>query len=106
MANCLQIVTSRLLNSLVGSNGCISGGTCEILTLLEWDVLTFAVLVALGQTKINNVYIVSGGVGASNQEVVWLDITMNDSLFVDFLDTTDELNCDHQDSLEIKLALA
>lgn len=106
MADCFQVVTSGLLDSFVGGNGCISGGTCEILTLLEWDVLTFTVLVALGETEIDDIDIVSGGVGASNQEVVGLDITMNDSLFVDFLDTADQLNCYHQDSFEIKLALA
>ena len=99
MTNCLKIVTSWLFNSLVSGNWGISGGTCKVFALFEGNVLSFAILVALGKTKINNVNVISGGVGSSNQEVVGLDITMNDSLLVDFLNTAYELDRNHQHCL-------
>ena len=83
----------------MGRNGGVPGRTGQVLAILVRDVLTLAILVALGQTEVNNVYIVSSGVGASNQEVVWLDITMNDSLLMDFLNTAYELDRNHQHCL-------
>ena len=59
-------------------------------------MLSLTILVAFGKTEIDNVNVITSGVGASNEEIVWLDITMDYSLLMDFLDTTDELNRDHQ----------
>ena len=59
-------------------------------------MLSLTILVAFGKTKIDNVNVITSGVGASNEEIVWLDITMDYSLLMDFLDTADELNRDHQ----------
>ena len=86
MANRLQVVTSRLLYSLVCCDGGISGGSSQVLSLLEWDVFSLAILVAFGKTEINNVDVVSGSVSATNEEVIRLNITMDDSFFVNFFD--------------------
>ena len=59
-------------------------------------MLSLTILVAFGKTKIDNVNVITSGVGASNEEIVWLDITMDYSLLMDFLDTADELNRDHK----------
>ena len=69
-------------------------------------MLSFAVHVAFGKTEIDDVNVVTCGVVSSNKEVIWLNITMNDSFFVYFLNTVDELFGNHENGLEIELALA
>ena len=69
-------------------------------------MLTFAVFVAFCQAEVDDVDVITGRVGATNQEVVRFDVSMDDSLFVNFLDAPDELACDHQHGLEVKIALA
>ena len=64
-------------------------------------MVAIAVLVALRQPEVNNVDVVPSRLGATDQEVVWLYVTMNNSAFVALLNTAYELNCDHQDSLKI-----
>ena len=83
----------------MGGDRGISGGSCQVLSLLEWDVLSFTVFVAFGKTKINDVDVVTSSVCASNEEIIWLDITMDDSLLVNLLNAADELHCNHQNSL-------
>ena len=87
-------------------NRSVPGSTSEILAILVGDVLTLRVLVALSQTEIDDIDVVTGGVSAANQEVIRLDVSVDDALFVDLLDTADQLDSDHQDSLEIEVALA
>ena len=106
MTNGLQIVSSGLLDTLVRSNRGVSGGTSQVLAILVGDVLTLGVLVALGETEIDDVDVVSGGVGAADEEVVRLDISVDDALLVHFFDTADELGGDHEDCLEVEVALA
>jgi len=106
VANSLEIVSPRLLNSLVGGNGGVPGGTSQVLAILVGDMLTLRVLVTLGEAEIDDVDVVTGRVLAANQEVVWLDVSVDDSLFVNLFDAFDELNCDHEDSFEVKVALA
>lgn len=55
MADAFKIVTSGLLNSIVRSNGGIPRSSCQVLAILIGYVLTLAVLVALGQSKINEI---------------------------------------------------
>ena len=94
VTNCFQIVASALFDSLMGCDGCISGSTGEILSILVRDMLALTVLVALGQTEVNNVNIVASGLGPANQEVVRFDVTMDDSLLVHLLDSLDHLRTD------------
>ena len=89
MTNSLQIVSTRLLVANMGADGGVSGRTCEVLALTEGDVLTLRVLVALCETEIDNENSVLGGLGATDHEVVRLDISVDNSLFVNFLNTLD-----------------
>jgi len=59
VSDAFEIVSSGLFLALMGGNGCISGGTGQILTIFIGDVLAGAVLVALGETEIDNVDLVA-----------------------------------------------
>ena len=86
-----QIVASTLLNSLVRRYRGISGRPGQIFTVLVGYVLTLAVLVALGQAEVDNEDIISRALLPSNQEVVRLDVTMDDALFMHLFNSFDQL---------------
>ena len=106
VTDCLQVVSSGLLVSDVSVDGGVSSGTSQVLAVSEGDVLTIGALVALSQSKINDVDSVFGLLSASNQKVVGFDISMNDSLFVHDLNSLDHLNGDVQNCIEIELSTA
>jgi precorrin-6B methylase 1 len=68
-------------------NASVSGSAGEILTLAEGDVLTVGILVALGKTEIDDEDVIFVLVISSNQKVVRLNISMNDSFFMDLLNS-------------------
>lgn len=90
----------------MGGNRCVPGGTSQVLTVFIGDVLTSTVLVALGKTEIDDVDLVTGGLGGSDQEVVWLDIAMDNSLSMNFLEVLHELDGDEENGLHVQLPLA
>ena len=106
MADRFEVITSRLLDTLVRSDGSVSGRTSQILAILVGNMLALAVFVALSETEIDDVDIVTGGFSASDQEVIRLDITMDDPLLVHLLDSLDQLDADQQACLEIEASLA
>ena len=106
VTNGLKVISTGLLVPDVSVDGSISGSTREVLTVSEWDVLTVGTLVALGQPKINDVDRVFGLLSATNQKVVGLNISVNDSLFMHNLDSLDHLNGDVQNSIEIEFSSA
>ena len=63
----------------------ISGRTCQVFALTERNVLSFRVLVALSQAKVDDVDIILCALVAANQEIIGLDISVDDALFMDFL---------------------
>ena len=69
-----------------GNRG-ISGGTSEVLAFTEGDMLTLGVLIALGETEIDDVDIVFCALVATNEEVIRLDISVDNSLVMHFLNT-------------------
>ena len=89
MSNGLQVVPSALLVANMGADGRVSCRTSQVLAFAERNVLTLGVLVALSETEINDVDVVCSALITSNQKVVRLDITMNDPLFVHFLNSVD-----------------
>ena len=91
----LKIVSPRLFNTLVGSNGGISGSSSEVLAVLVGDVFALGVLVALGETEIDDINVVAGGVLTTDQEVVRLDVSVDDPLLVHFFNASDQLDSDH-----------
>ena len=106
MTDSLEIVSPGLLNTLVGSNGGISGSSSEVLAVLVGDVFALGVLVALGETEIDDIDVVAGGVLTTDQEVVRLDVSVDDPLIVHFFNALDQLDGDHQDGFQIEIALA
>ena len=89
MSNGLQVVPSALLVANMGADGRVSCRASQVLAFAERNVLTLGVLVALSETKINDVDVVFSALITSNQKVIRLDITMNDPLFVHFLNSVD-----------------
>ena len=89
VADGLEVIAAGLLVTDVGVDGGVAGSSGEVLSLAEGDVLSLRVLVALGKTKVDDVNVVLGAFGSSDQEVVRLDVAMDDALFVDFLNSLD-----------------
>jgi hypothetical protein len=82
VANGFKIVSSGLFIANVSVYTSISGCSCQVLTFFEWNMLSIRVLVALSQTKVDDVDTVLSGFSTSDEEVIGLDISMNDSLFM------------------------
>lgn len=89
VSNGLQVITTRLLDADMGRDGGVASGTCQVLALTVRDVLALRVLVALGQTEVNDVDVVLRALAATHQEVVWLDVTVDDALLVHFPNAVD-----------------
>ena len=64
---------------------CISCRACQVFALTERNVLALRVLVALGKAKVDDVDIILCALVAANQEIIGLDISVDDALFMDFL---------------------
>lgn len=106
VADTFQIIASGLFFTLMGRNGGISGGTSQILSILVWNMISLTIHVALGKTKVNDVDEVTGGLGRSDEEVIRLHITMDNSLGVDLLEMFHELNSNQKNRLHVELAFA
>ena len=85
---------------------CVSCRTSEVLSISEWDVLAVRRLVALGEAEVDDVNCVFSLVIAANQEIIRFDVSMDDSLLVDDLDSLDHLDGDVEASLEVKFSSA
>ena len=94
MTNCLQIVASALFDALVCGYRGVSGSSCQVLSVLVWNMLALTVLIALSKPEVDDVDVISGGLSAADQEVVGLDVTMDDTLLVNFFYPLDELRAD------------
>ena len=89
VADGLEIIAAGLLVADVSVDGGIPRRAGKILALTERDVLSFGVLVALGEAEVDDVDVIFRSFAAANQEVVWLDVAMDDSLLVHLLDAAD-----------------
>ena len=87
MTNSFKIISPGLFVPNVSIDTSISGSTSEIFALAEGDVLTVGILVALGKTEIDDEDVIFVLVISSNQKVVRLNISMNDSFFMDLLNS-------------------
>ena len=65
----------------------ISSSSSEILAISEFDMLSIRVLVALSQAKINDIDIVPRSLRGSDEEVIWLNVSVNYSLLMHLLDS-------------------
>lgn len=106
VAERLHVVTAGLLDTQVGVDGGIAGGTSKVLVLTVRDVeVRLGVSVLLGETEINYIDLVTTLANA-HQEVIGLDISVDEALCVDVLDSGDELVGEEEDGLEGELAVA
>lgn len=69
-------------------------------------MLTLGVLIALGETEIDDVDIVFCALVAANEEVIRLDISVDYSLVMHFLNTGNHLMTNMAHSFEVKLSSA
>lgn len=93
-------------NTKVSVDGSVTSSTSQVLVLSVRNVeVGLGVAVLLGQTEIDHVDLVAA-LANTHQEVVGLDITVDEGLGVDVLDTRDELVGQQQDRLERELAVA
>ena len=89
MPDRLQVVAAALLIADVRVDRGVPRRPRQILALAEGDVLVVRVLVALCEAEVDDVNVVLSALRASDQEVVRLDVAVDDSLLVDFLDALD-----------------
>jgi hypothetical protein len=87
MTDGLQVVASTLFITDVSVDASVSSCAGQIFALSEWDMFAFRVLETLSQTEINDEYAVLSSLIASDEEVIRLNVSVNYSLFMDFLDT-------------------
>jgi len=90
----------------VGIDTGISRGSSQILSLSERNMLSLGVFITLGQPEINDVDIVFIMLCPTNQEVIWFDISVDNSFLMDFLDSLYHLDSNLQNSLKVKFPSA
>lgn len=72
----------------MGSDRSVPCCARKILSILVRDVFTLAILVALGKTEIDDVHSIASMLSGTNKEIIWFDVTVNDSFFVDLAHMT------------------
>jgi hypothetical protein len=71
----------------VGVDASISSGSGQVFALSEGDMLAIGILVAFSKTEINDEDVVLISLVPTDKEVVRLDISMDNTLFMNFLNT-------------------
>jgi hypothetical protein len=90
----------------MGINRSITSSSSQVLVLPIWDMeMGLWVTVFLGQTEINNIDLITTLANA-HEEVVWLNITVDEGLGVNILDTGDELIGKEQNSFQGEFSVA
>ena len=69
-------------------------------------MLALTVFVTFGKAEIDNEYIITGALSSSNQEIVRLDISVDNTFLVNFLDTAHHLSSNEEHGLKIELSPA
>ena len=90
----------------MGVDACIAGRPRQVFILTIWNVkVCLGVTVFLGQTKVDNVDLVSP-LSNAHQEIIRLDIAVNEGLGMNILDARDELIGQQENGLQGELAVA
>ena len=106
MADRLQVVSSRLLDTLVGGDGGVPGGTSEVLAILVGNVLTsLGITVTLREAEVDNVNDILL-LAVANKEVVRLHVAMNEMVVMKELEALDHLIRNHKSCLDSEFTLA
>lgn len=85
----LEVVSAGLLVADVSVERRVSSSACQIFAFFEWNVFTFRIFEAFGESEVDNVDVILGCFCGANQEVVWLDVSVNNAFLVHFLDAQD-----------------
>ena len=85
---------------------CVSRRASEVLSVSEWDVLAVRRLVALGETKVDDVNGIFSLIITANQEIIRFNVSVDDSLLVNDLDSLDHLDGDVETGLEVEFSSA
>jgi len=99
VANTFKVISPWLFVSNMSVDTGISGSACQILPILEWNMVSFRALKALCQPEIDDVNCVFGEFSATNKKIVGFYVSVNDSLFMDSLYSFNHLNCNVKHSL-------
>ena len=73
----------------MGVNASIASGSGKVLAFTEWNVLAIGVLVALCEAEIDDKNAILVSIVATYQEVVRLNVSVDDALFMCLLNTLD-----------------
>jgi len=106
VANALEVVTSGLLLALMSSDRCVPCSSGQVLSILVRNVLTCAVLITLGEPKVDDKYLVSGRFRGANEEVIRFHITVDDPLSMNLLEVMHELYSDQKNGFQIDRTFA
>ena len=87
MTNSFKIISPGLFVPNVSIDTSISGSTSEIFALAEGDVLAIGVLIAFSKTEINDENVIFVLIISSYQKVIRFNVSMNDSLLMDLLNS-------------------
>ena len=102
----LKVISSALLNTKMSVHRSIAGCSSEIFTIpVGYVFSSFGVTEPFGKPEINNIdkmLLLSD----ANQEVVWLNVTMQKMSRVNKLQSLKHLIRQHENCLELKLPLA
>jgi hypothetical protein len=85
VADRLQIISARLLDTLVRVDRRVARRAGQVLAVLVGDVFALAVFKALSESEVNDVDLVFGLVRSPNQKIVRLDVAVNYPLLVHLL---------------------
>jgi len=65
----------------------VPSSACQVLTFSEGDVLAVRVLVALGETEVDDIDVVLVCVVAADEEIIRLDVSVDNALLVHLLNS-------------------
>lgn len=82
----------------MSGNRSVPCSSSKILSVFVGDVLSLTVLVALGETEIDDKDGISWMLSSTNEEIIRLNVTMNDPLFMYFLHMAHKLDSNQKNS--------
>lgn len=106
VTDCFEIVSSRLFNALVCVDWGVACSTGQILSVFEGNVFSVWILITLSQPEVNNIHGVFRLLCSADQEIIRLNVSVDNSLFVDLLNAFDHLNCNEGDRLQVEVPFA
>lgn len=106
IAKRFHVITTRLLDTKMGVDAGIAGSTSQVLVLSIRDVeMRFRVTILLGKTEVDDIDLITP-LADAHEEVVRLDVSVDEGLGMDVLNTRDELIGEKEDRLQRELAVA